>query len=82
MYESWRDTRGGASTATHEYWPPATGQREQSSAITSATNVVNTQTPIQPYMMTGGPPAPTPMMKTPPSAVQLFRKSDLVYRDI
>lgn len=58
--------------ATQEYWPPATGQREHISAIAREINMVNTQTPIQPKIMTGGPPAWMPMMKTPLKAVQLF----------
>ena len=58
--------------ATHEYWPPATGQRAHISAIASAINIVIKHTPIQPNIMTGGPPASTPMMKTPLSAVQLL----------
>lgn len=43
--------------ATQVYWPPATGQREHISAIARAIKMVNTETPIQPKMMTGGPPA-------------------------
>lgn len=58
--------------ATHEYWPPATGQLEHISAIARAMKMVNTQTPIQPKIMTGGPPAWMPMMKPPLKAVQLF----------
>ena len=57
--------------ATHEYWPPLTGHLAHISAMASAINSVTTQTPIQPNIITGGPPASTPMMKTPLKAVQL-----------
>jgi hypothetical protein len=35
-------------------------------------SIVNMQTLIQPKIITGGPPAWMPMMKTPLKAVQLF----------
>lgn len=38
---------GGARTATHEYWPPATGYAEQISAIEYATARQKRQMPIQ-----------------------------------
>ena len=57
--------------ATQEYWPPATGQPEHISAMANPISNVNRQTPTQPNIITGGPPACTPTMKTPLSAVQL-----------
>lgn len=40
-------TFGGASIATQEYWPPATGYAEQISAIEYATAREKMQIPIQ-----------------------------------
>jgi len=57
--------------ATHEYCPPATGYMEHISAMGYATARVSKQTTSQLYTITGGPPALTPTMKTPLSAVQL-----------
>lgn len=57
--------------ATHEYWPPLTGHLAHISAMARAMNKVITQTPIQPNIITGGPPASTPIINTPLKAVQL-----------
>ncbi|KAL8941714.1 MAG: hypothetical protein Q9216_002087 [Gyalolechia sp. 2 TL-2023] len=62
---------GGANIATQEYCPPFVGKALQISANEYATARVKTQIPIQEYIMTGGPPDCTPMIKTLPSAVQL-----------
>jgi len=70
-YENPRATLGGARMATHEYCPPATGYMEHISAMGYATARVSKQTTSQLYTITGGPPALTPTMKTPLSAVQL-----------
>jgi hypothetical protein len=37
-------------------------------------------TPIQEYIMTGGPPAPIPTIKTPDKALQLFVKASVSIR--
>jgi hypothetical protein len=56
---------------TQLYCPPATGYSEHISAIEYATHNETTLIPIQPQIMTGGPPALTPVTKTPPRALQL-----------
>jgi hypothetical protein len=70
-YERPRATFGGASAATHEYCPPATGYIEHISAMGIATARVNKLTPIKLKIITGGPPEVTPTMKTPLNAVHL-----------
>ncbi|KAL9004156.1 MAG: hypothetical protein Q9188_003026 [Gyalolechia gomerana] len=62
---------GGANMATQEYCPPFVGKALQISANEYATASVKTQMPIQEYIITGGPPDCTPMIRTLPSAVQL-----------
>lgn len=62
---------GGANSATHEYWPPATGYMWHISAMGMTTERVRKLTPMKLNTMTGGPPDVTPTIKTPLSAVQL-----------
>jgi hypothetical protein len=66
--------------ATQEYWPPATGHIEHISAIGRAMVIARKQTAIQLYIITGGPPALTPTMNTPLSAVQLYNRQSTKFR--
>lgn len=53
-----------------EYWPPATGYAEQSSARIATTKSVKKQQPIQPKISTAGPPLAKISAKDPASAPQ------------
>ena len=71
-YDNWRADFAGESIATQEYWLPATGNALQISANEYATARLKRHTPIQLYMITGGPPEVMPTTRDPPNAVQLY----------
>lgn len=70
-YDNPRAIFGGASAATHEYWPPETGSMLHISAIGIATASVRRLTPMKLKIITGGPPDVTPTTNTPLRAVHL-----------
>ena len=69
-YEAPLAHRLGASMATQEYCPPATGYALHISAMEYATVRAKRQTATHPQIITGGPPDSTPMVRTPLNAVQ------------
>ena len=75
QYERGRAYLGGARIATQEYCPPATGNALQISAKEYATAMLQTLTPTQLQIITGGPPELIPTTSEPASAVQLWRFS-------
>jgi hypothetical protein len=75
QYERGRAYFGGARIATQEYCPPATGNALQISAKEYATAMLQTLTPTQLQIITGGPPELIPTTSEPASAVQLWRFS-------
>lgn len=74
---------GGASTATHEYCPPATGKALQISAKEYATHRLQREIPTQLQIITGGPPSLIPTTREPARAVQLEgAREDISYGEI
>lgn len=82
QYERGRAYFGGAKIATQEYCPPATGKALQISAKEYATAMLQTLTPTQLQIMTGGPPELIPTTREPARAVQLgsFSHKSLIER--